>query len=257
MSLAPALSYRISADPPAAKTRRLGYAGLGWALTYLPIHVFWALGGRTAWLGITESGADWRAANWGACVVIVGAGLTCLALTTRWGAVVPRGLLRGTAWVGGVAGITHWAVFSTLCALRLAGAVGYPHTSTYPVAAMRHYDWANLFYFEPWFGIMGILLIAGARVAIPRARGATSASQAPAPMRRLGTVLTVAGVAVVLWGVFTFDPRIFAGYGPALVAAGLLVLAIDRRRIPNNVHVPAGALPTPLGAVQPPIKPRG
>jgi len=183
--------------------------------------------------------------------------LATVAATGREALRDMGGLLRGTAWVGGMAGITHWAVFSTLCALRLAGAVGCPHSSTYPVVAMRHYDWANLFYFEPWFGIIGILLIAGARVAIPRARGATSASQAPAPMRRLGTVLTVAGVAVVLWAVFTFDPRIFAGYGPALVAAGLLVLAIDRRRTPNNVHVPAGALPTHLGAVQPPIKPRG
>lgn len=183
--------------------------------------------------------------------------LATVAATGREALRDMGGLLRGTAWVGGMAGITHWAVFSTLCALRLAGAVGCPHSSTYPVVAMRHYDWANLFYFEPWFGIMGILLIAGARVAIPRARGATSASQAPAPMRRLGTVLTVAGVAVVLWAVFTFDPRIFAGYGPALVAAGLLVLAIDRRRTPNNVHVPTGALPTHLGAVQPPIKPRG
>ena len=102
-------------------------------------------------------------ANWGACVVIAGAALTCLTLTQRWGAALPAGLRRGTAWVGGVFGLAHWALYTTYCALRVAGAVGYPGDGDLTGPQMRNFDWANLGYFELWFGIMGVLLIACAR----------------------------------------------------------------------------------------------
>lgn len=90
---------------PPAHVRRLGLFGLVWALGYVPIHVYWAMGGRSAWIGITDPDPDWRVANWGACVVLLGAGLTCLALTESWGASMPAGLRRGAAWIGGVIGL--------------------------------------------------------------------------------------------------------------------------------------------------------
>lgn len=217
----------------------LGYAGLGWALSYVPIHVYWALGGLTPSIGITESGRDLRAANWGAVLVILGGGLVCLALEQRWGQILPRALRHGAAWIGGVFGILHALAFCTVTALRLAGYLGYPGDSRFTMAQMRHYDWANLLYFEPWFAIMGALLIACSLRARRRRRTDTEPAApawigrvrwlAPqrahsAMWRRAGTTLTLIGLFAVVWGVFTFDPATFAGYGPALMAAGLLTL---------------------------------
>lgn len=34
-------------------SRTLGLLGLGWALAYVPVHVYWALGGLSAAVGIT------------------------------------------------------------------------------------------------------------------------------------------------------------------------------------------------------------
>jgi hypothetical protein len=42
------------------------------------------------------------------------------------------------------------------------------------------------------------------------------------PARRVGLALSLGGILLVLWGVFTFDAWTFALYGPALLAVGLL-----------------------------------
>ena len=85
----PAASRRARAARPRLSARNLGYLGLGWALAYIPVHVYWALGGLSTPIGITGHQPGFRAANWGACVVIAGAALTCLTLTQRWGAALP------------------------------------------------------------------------------------------------------------------------------------------------------------------------
>jgi hypothetical protein len=296
-----------SLKPQAARIRRrrwLGYAGFGWALSNIPIHIYWALGGLTTSIGITTSGHDFRIANWGASLVILGAGLTCLALVQRWGEVLPRALLHGTAWVGGVLGIVHSLAFGTGEVLRLAGIVSYPDRTDFTLRQLQNFDWANLLYFEPWFAVMGVLLIGSSLSARRRARAAAAdtgsssrmwtrrvgwarpvsvavlgiaallhlawASGAglliparagdaaprlvelgqigsyrladsvaaallaalalavargwPVGWRLGGTTLTLAGLFTVIWGVYTFDPWTFAGYGPALIAAGLLTL---------------------------------
>jgi hypothetical protein len=202
-----------------ARTRTLGYLGFGWALSYLPIHVYWALGGLTSSIGVEGEQPSWRAANWGACVVILGAGLTCLSLVQRWGQVFPRGLRSGTAWVGGLFGIAHWLLYTTFCGLRLAGVVGYPTGHPTP-HQLRGFDWANVVYFELWFGVMGALLIACAFHTRPRQRRVARTS----PRQRTGTALALAGLGTVVWGVFTFDWRLFAGIGPVLLGFGLLLL---------------------------------
>jgi hypothetical protein len=203
----------------------LGNLGLAWALGYVPIHVYWALGGRSTAIGITGAQSGFRTANWGACVVIVGAGLTCLALTRRWGVVLPPALRRGTAWTGGVFALAHWTLYSTYCGLRLAGAVGYPTDADLTENQMRHFDWANLGYFELWFAVMGVLLIACARrdKALQVLRGGRAR---PSVAVRVGTALALAGIATVIWGVFTFSPWIFAVCGPAVLATGLAVLIL-------------------------------
>jgi hypothetical protein len=218
--------------PPIVRTiptRVLGTTGLVWALAYLPIHVYWALGGTSTPIGITGDQPGFRPANWGACVVIVGAGLTCLSLTRRWGEALPGGLRRGTAWVGGLSGLAHWLLYTVFCALRVAGVIGYPIDADASPRQLRAFDWANLGYFELWFGVMGVLLIACAR----RSKALDTVRRPLRPTRsdRMSTALILAGIAVVLWGVFTFDPWTFAGFGPAVLGAGLLIsLATDRQR---------------------------
>ena len=210
-------------------TRTLGTIGLAWALAYVPIHVYWGLGGTSTPIGITGTQPGFRVANWGACVVIIGAGLTCLALTRPWGERLPGALRRGTAWAGGLFALAHWLLYTTFCALRVAGAVGYPVDGSASPQQLRAFDWANLGYLELWFGVMGALLIVCARrsAAVERLRPRLPMR----PARRAGLALSLAGILLVLWGVFTFDAWTFALYGPALLAAGLLVSrTTDRER---------------------------
>jgi hypothetical protein len=216
--------------PPIVRTistRALGTAGLMWALGYVPIHVYWALGGTSTPIGITGARPGFRLANWGACVVIVGAGLTCLSLTRRWGEALPGRARRGTAWVGGLFGLAHWLAYTLFCALRVAGVVGYPNDADVSQGQLRAFDWANLGYFELWFGVMGVLLIGCAQ----RSRALDTVRRPLRPTRtdRVSTALTLAGIAVVLWGVFTFDPWTFAGIGPAVLGAGLLLSVATHR----------------------------
>jgi hypothetical protein len=211
----------------AVPTRVLGTAGLVWALAYVPIHVYWALGGTSTPIGITGEQPGFRLANWGASLVVVGAGMTCLALTRPWGEALPGGLRRGTAWVGGLFGLAHWLLYTTFCALRLAGVIGYPVDTDASPRQLRAFDWANLGYFELWFGVMGVLLIACAR----RSKASTIVRRPLRPSRtdQVSTALILAGIAVVLWGVFTFDPWTFAGIGPAVLGAGLLLSVATHR----------------------------
>lgn len=205
--------------PTSAPSRRLGYFAAVWALSYLPVHVYWALGGTAAWIGV-PSDAGWRAANWGASIVIAGAALTALSLVQPWGERVPGSLRRGIAGLGGSVAITHWALFSVMAVLHLTRALGYPRDAHQTAAQLRHFDWANLLYFEPWFVVMGILLIACAR----RQRATAPAETPLSARRRIGVVLTIGGIGVIVLGVLTFDPLVFAALGPALMGVGLVVL---------------------------------
>ncbi len=222
-------------------TRTLGRLGFAWALAYIPIHVYWALGGLSTPIGITGRRSGFRTANWGACVVIVGAGLTCLVLTRPWGVTLPAGLRRGTAWVGGVFGLAHWALYTTYCALRVAGVVGYPTDSDLTETQLRNFDWANLGYFELWFGVMAVLLIACAR----RDKALETLRLDPGRRRRsswpvrLGTTLSLTGIATVVWGVFAFNAWVFAAGGPAVLACGLAVLISGNSKVSSLAGQPA------------------
>ena len=57
----PAASRQARAARPRLSTRNLGYLGLGWALAYIPVHVYWALGGLSTPIGITghQPGSAW------------------------------------------------------------------------------------------------------------------------------------------------------------------------------------------------------
>lgn len=198
--------------------------GFGWAVAYIPIHLYWALGGSSTDIGIDTSDASVRTANWGATVVILGAGLTCLSLAQQWGRLLPRALRSGAALIGGGFAVLHWVVFTVASSLRLGGVIGYPTDGDATPAQLRHFDWWNIGYFELWFGVMGLVLI----LCALRTRASEPVVVSSWP-RTAGTALTLAGVATVIWGVFTFNAWIFGIAGPITVAAGVLVLLASQR----------------------------
>jgi hypothetical protein len=240
-----------SVSPPREAVRPAprpwaGYIGFAWALSYIPIHVYWALGGLTPAIGITTGGPNFRAANWGACLVILGAGLVGLSLVRPWGEVLPRAVRHGAAWVGAVFGILHALAFCTVSALRLASVIAYPESADFTSRQMHAYDWSNLLYFEPWFGIMGVLLILTSRYA--RRHGAAGRREPVAWMRRATWArpasITALGLGIALHLLWAFGvlvpartgdvvPRLVS-YGVFDVAAAILLtalaVAIARRR---------------------------
>lgn len=82
---------------PAALSKAAAL-GVAWALAYLPIHLYWALTGGV-WpmeeLPDALEAAQWKQANWGASVIIVGAALVCLALAGGTSSCSNRGF---SAW---------------------------------------------------------------------------------------------------------------------------------------------------------------
>ncbi len=208
---------------------RAAIVGVAWALAYLPIHVYWALTASFWPAGDLPASLDpeqWKVANWGASVVIVGAALVCLALDRPWGDLLPRRMLLGFGYVGAVFAILHWGLISAQTVFIVAGATERSATS---------FDRWNLYVFEPWFLGMGILLAVATahRARRPRALPTSDSSTAPAAQRLAGVVaavLVLSGLVVVLFGVMSFSVWTFALYGPALIAAGLGLHLLSLRR---------------------------
>ncbi|GAB2464393.1 hypothetical protein [Jatrophihabitans fulvus] len=187
---------------------RTDTAGALWAAAYVPVHAYWALGGATAPFGIADPPPEWVLANGAACVLIAGAGLLSLALGRSWGRVVPA--RRGIGFAGGALALAHWALFSVLVVVDGPDLFG----------------WWNLLVFEPWFGVMGaVLLVLARRVGPQRASS------------RSGATVLLLGVAVTVVGVIAFSPWLFLLAGPVLTAGGAAASylrttrddAVDRR----------------------------
>jgi hypothetical protein len=193
-----------------------GYAGLVWALAYIPIHIYWALGGSAAFLGLVRTNADFQIANWGASVVLLGAGLTAFALVRPWGRLLPRWGLLGAAWIGAVAGSLHAVAFSVVAVLRLTGALSMPGYTD----VLRGADLWNLAVFEPWFLIMGVLL-AVAAIQNVRLFGGQPKPAGRRVLRALSAICVLTGLVVVLYGVYAFSAITFLLYGPAIMGVGL------------------------------------
>lgn len=137
-----------------------------WSLLYMLPHLYWALGGDALLFMVKRSAAEmdeWRAINWAASVVLTGAALVGPALiwtTARpWlRAATLTACLAGAAIAGshGAFGIFYRA----LNVLRVTDIAGTGFD------ASRH-EWVlwDLFVFEPWFLIEGVLFVmAGAAV---------------------------------------------------------------------------------------------
>ena len=108
-------------------SRQAGFVAAAWAAGYVPIHLYWAVTGRHwpfASLPTSLTDAEWRAANWGASVVISGAAVVSLALVQPWGRRLPRTVLLGVAGGGALISILHWGVISASIALKMVGIAG-------------------------------------------------------------------------------------------------------------------------------------
>lgn len=211
---------------PASRRPWVAYAGVAWAASYLPVHLYWAVGGTWSAIGIHAVSTRFALANVAACIVIAGAGLTCLSLVQRWGSLLPGWVRHGTAWFGGVFALLHAVVFGAMAVARLVGALPYPTPGAVSTAELHAYDVANLVYFEPWFAIMGALLIASSRFG-RRHRLAISAGHGVASL--VASALLLAGVVASVVGTYMFQVWLFGVVGPALLLAGLAVMVADSR----------------------------
>ena len=138
-----------------------------WSLLYELPHLYWALGGDALLFMVKQSAVemdDWRAINWAASAVLAGAALVGPALI--WSTSRPR--LRAATLAGCVAGAaiagSHGAFGIVYRALNLAGVTDIDGRA---FVASRH-EWVlwDLFVFEPWFLIEGVLFIAAGAAAM-------------------------------------------------------------------------------------------
>jgi hypothetical protein len=145
-----------------------------WSLLYMLPHLYWALGGDALLFMVKQSAAEmdnWHGINWAASVVLTGAALLGPALI--WSTARPR--LRAATLAMCVAGAaiagSHGAFGIVYRVLNVAGLTDIDGTA---FDASRH-DWAlwDLFVFEPWFLVEGVLFIAAGAAVLTttQARG--------------------------------------------------------------------------------------
>jgi hypothetical protein len=151
-------------------SRRLwAYLAFGFTVAYIPIHLYWALGG-TFWLpggGLdkaTESAVE--IADWGVCVLLLIGAAAILLLIRPAGRRFHPALLLVPIWIGAVVCVSH-AIYGFitkgLYAAGMHGAVNFPSVpgvSPADAAASNHTSTVlDLTVFEPWFLIEGVLLV--------------------------------------------------------------------------------------------------
>jgi hypothetical protein len=132
-----------------------------WSLLYMLPHLYWALGGNALLFMVKQSAAemdDWQAINWAASAVLTAAALVGPALIWSTGRPRLRVAMLAACVAGAAIAGSHGAFGVIYRALNLAGVTDIDGTS---FDASRH-EWAlwDLFVFEPWFLIEGVLFIA-------------------------------------------------------------------------------------------------
>ena len=191
---APAASMPDDRTPPAGyqprRRRLLIYlSGLA-ALTAIPIHLYWALGGTWGLPGGAETAGlpGIRATNTAVSVLLACGAAYLYALTRPWTRRRPALLRLAPVWGASVVCISHGLFGIFTKALYVAGmhaAVSWPeHDLTAAqknLAALR-----DLTVFEPWFLLQGLLLALAGRWLTPTETG-----------RRRWTVSLAAGIVLV------------------------------------------------------------
>nr|WP_286228494.1 DUF3995 domain-containing protein [Neobacillus mesonae] len=136
-----------------------GYAACIWSLLYIPIHIYWALGGTALMPGVWKDEAKWAAVNWGASVMLLAAAIFGLLLVHHWGQKIPRYLMLTIGWVSCLLPIMH-AVYGYITkGLFLAGVIRleFFDFSAWATVDVDNIVLTDLLLFEPWFLIAGVL----------------------------------------------------------------------------------------------------
>ncbi|MEI4621113.1 DUF3995 domain-containing protein [Bacillus cereus] len=136
-----------------------GYAACIWLILYIPIHIYWALGGTTLMPGLWRDEAKWAAVNWGASVVLLVASIFALLLVHPWGQKISRYLMLAMGWFACILPIVH-AVYGYITkGLFLAGIIPlkFFDFSVWETLDGDYMILIDLLLFEPWFLIAGVL----------------------------------------------------------------------------------------------------
>jgi hypothetical protein len=158
----PDVTKRFDSIAPTSSTLRsqwaawAAYAACGWAFLFATLSFFWAAGGRTGLhpleLEVAPSNVVWIVINLGAGILKVVIGLLALALVQPWARIVPRKLLRASAWVLGVGMSLYGGLGLVSDVLHVTGLIGDP-------ANAKWFFW-YLVLWDPWWVLGGVLYIA-------------------------------------------------------------------------------------------------
>jgi hypothetical protein len=155
----PASTPRTRPADPAA------YAASAWAFAFAALSFYWAAGG-TAGAGTVSPTAKEMAQRrvpwfvavlWLTGILKLGAGLLALALVRPWGRLLPRWLLRGSAWATGALLIFYGGTGLARSVPVLTGAVTVPEPVDRTVLRWHVFLW------QPYWLAGGILFAAAAR----------------------------------------------------------------------------------------------
>jgi hypothetical protein len=149
--------------------RLWAYSAFCFTVAYIPIHLYWALGG-TFWLpdgGLLDKPTETavEVSDWGVCVLLSIGAIALLLLTRPAGRRIHPAVLLMPLWIGAVVCGSH-AVYGFitkgLYASGVHSAVHFPALSGVSAAAATSADNSStvldLAVFEPWFLIEGVLL---------------------------------------------------------------------------------------------------
>jgi Protein of unknown function (DUF3995) len=142
-------------------TRWAAYAAFVWAVTYaVGVRFYQASGGRAGLAGTFEDPAGMRRASLVAGIVILVAGVGCLALVRPWGRRIPRPLIVYPALAGAVFTMAHAITAYVTKPLHALGVVhlDFKGWATLDEGALIRWD---LLFYEPWFLVFGILVTLG------------------------------------------------------------------------------------------------
>jgi hypothetical protein len=131
------------------------YAASGWAFLFAALSFFWAAGGRTGVhpleLEAASDNAVWIVINLVAGIIKVVIGLIALALVQDWGRIVPRKLLRASAWVLGVGMLLYGGLGLVSDVLHLTGVIS--------ASANGKWFFWYLVLWDPWWMLGGVLYV--------------------------------------------------------------------------------------------------
>ncbi|ELZ07482.1 DUF3995 domain-containing protein [Natrialba aegyptia] len=144
---------------PVGRTRVpiwAGYAACLWAAVFAAMSFYWALGGT---LGLKTIGTfaqsrdpTFVALLWVTGAMKIGGGLVALALVRPWGHRVPRPLLLGCAWAGGIGLALYGSGNLLQHALMVIGMYSVPDAIGSMTAV-----WWHLLFWDPWWIGGGVL----------------------------------------------------------------------------------------------------